>query len=65
MRHLLDSSGLYPLLNWGYVFWGGRLKRKSAIFITYQRYVLSTSFIIVDFNIDHLVEIVLGFLTVK
>ena len=56
----------YPLLDWDYVFWGRRPQRWGAIFITsYQRYILSTWFVTVDVNVNHLVEVVLGSFTIR
>lgn len=55
------------LLDRGYVIWGGRPQRESAIFITsYKRYMCGTSFVDVDVDLDHVTEAYLSSLsTVK
>lgn len=56
----------YLLLNWNYMLWAERLQGLSTnFFIPHQGYIPSTYFILVDFYLDHLVEVMLGFLMVK
>ena len=61
IRHFIESSTIdvclvfFIWLDCGYKVLGGRPQRKSAIFITsYEFYLLSTWFITVDVDLDHL-----------